>query len=285
MKARRAIWSMSLAAAVVIGCGDASPLVPQTDLMVVQGYLFAGEPVTGIRITEDLPLDADTDEPMPIEDAQVWLVEDGQQYELAPSPGSPGYYWYPGVDLQVEAGDEFELRVGRGDLLVTAHTVVPEPPRGVVLSTTEMLIDESAFPSRPRFGEEGGDGGVTLSWDNEEGDYHYAVVECVEEEPEAVAWAFVGVFGGVPGEGARRFTTPPITQNTYTVQSMQIGYYGRHRARVFRVNEEYVDLFKFGEQDPARLSEPPTNIEHGLGIFTAFNSVSLEFRVSRAPAE
>ena len=66
---------------------------------------------------------------------------------------------------------------------------------------------------------------------------------------------------------------------------MQIGFYGRHRARVYRVNEEYVDLFKFGEQDPTRLSEPPTNIENGLGIFTAFNSVSLDFQVSRALSE
>ena len=275
---------MMVAAWVATGCGDESPLVPETDSMVVQGYLFAGEPVTGIRLTQDLPLDADSDEPTPIEDAQVWLVENGQQYELVASSGSPGYYGYPGADLQVEAGGEFELRVVRGDLLVTAHTVVPEPPTGVGLSATEMLIDENTLPRRG-FGAVDEGGGVTLSWDNEEGYYHYAVVECVEEEPEAVVWAFMGAFGGDIGEGVRRFTTPPTTQSTYAVQSMQIGFYGRHRARVYRVNEEYVDLFKFGEQDPTRLSEPPTNVENGLGVFTAFNSVSLEFQVSRAPAE
>lgn len=252
--------------------------------MVVQGYLFAGEPVTDIRLTEDLALDADTDEPAPIDDAQVWLVEDGHQYELVPSPAKPGYYQYPGTDLQVGAGDAFELRVVWGDLAVWANTVVPEPPTGVELSATEMLIDESVLPRRGPAAEDE-DGAVTLSWENEAGHYHYAVVESVEEEPEAVVWAFAGPFGGDIGEGLRRFTTPPTTQSTYTVQSMQIGFYGRHRARVYRVNEEYVDLFKFGEQDPTRLSEPPTNIENGLGIFTAFNSVSLDFQVSRALSE
>ena len=33
-----------------LGCENESPLVPETDLVVVQGYLYAGEDVKEIRI-------------------------------------------------------------------------------------------------------------------------------------------------------------------------------------------------------------------------------------------
>jgi len=51
--------------------------------------------------------------------------------------------------------------------------------------------------------------------------------------------------------------------------------------QVFRVNQEYVDLFENIDQDSRNLNEPPTNIANGLGIFTAFNSDSIFFEVKK----
>ena len=54
-----------------------------------------------------------------------------------------------------------------------------------------------------------------------------------------------------------------------------------HQVRVYRVTEEYAALEAFRIQNLDELSEPPTNIENGLGIFTAFSSAVVEFEVVR----
>jgi len=46
---------------------------------------------------------------------------------------------------------------------------------------------------------------------------------------------------------------------------------------VYRVNQEYADLYEGRRQDSRDLNEPSTNIENGLGVFSAFNSDSTFF--------
>jgi len=46
---------------------------------------------------------------------------------------------------------------------------------------------------------------------------------------------------------------------------------------LYRVNQEYVDLYKSRDQDSRNLNEPLTNIENGLGIFSAFANDSVYF--------
>lgn len=45
------------------------------------------------------------------------------------------------------------------------------------------------------------------------------------------------------------------------------------------VNDEYVNLYNSLNQDSRELNEPYTNIQNGLGIFTAFNSDTLYLQV------
>ena len=62
----------------------------------------------------------------------------------------------------------------------------------------------------------------------------------------------------------------------------QLEHLGRHRAIVYRVNQEYADLYNNRVQDSRDLNEPPSNIRGGLGVFSAFNSVAREFDLVRA---
>ena len=50
-----------------------------------------------------------------------------------------------------------------------------------------------------------------------------------------------------------------------------IEHLGKHEIKVYKVNQEYVDLYESREQDSRDLNEPLTNIEGGLGVFSAFN--------------
>jgi hypothetical protein len=55
--------------------------------------------------------------------------------------------------------------------------------------------------------------------------------------------------------------------------------YGRHRAKIYRVNQEYADLYESREQDSRNLNEPLTNVKNGLGVFTAVTCDSIFFKV------
>jgi hypothetical protein len=62
---------------------------------------------------------------------------------------------------------------------------------------------------------------------------------------------------------------------------MELETLGLHMAKVYRVNEEYAQLYENRIQDSRDLNEPPSNIRGGLGVLSAFNSDSVLFVVVR----
>lgn len=249
---------------------DAVFAPPDPDAFVVQAFLFAGEPVTQVTVTEVLPIDADSGAvPEPINDASIRLIRRGVPYPLVSTDGSPGSYHYPGSDLAVEVGDHFELEVRWRDQIATAETVVPPPPIGLELS------DESL--NAPSFG--GGPGGgfssdrLVARWSNPDDELHYVVVENVATDPEPVRDA------DAPTSFARRIILPPTPADSSFVSARSLTHFGKHRVTLYRVNDEYADLYRGLRQDSRDLNEPPSNIVGGLGVFSAFASDSAFFRL------
>ena len=264
MRTKPVATIMTLAALILFGgCIEESPLISDKELIVVWAFLYAGEPVTDIRLTSTVPL-ADTSEASPINDAQITLIKDGQRYECEPSPGDSGYYHYEGTDLTIDTGDEFTIEIVRGEQFVTAKTSVPEKPISVALSSSVMEVPD--FSNRESMWEwrnsENRD--ITISWENTDGSWYYVTMENIEDNPVAISsWIH---------ERLRRFIFPPINDDTYRIGLPLITHLGLHRVNVYRVNQEYVDLYESREQDSRDLNEPLTNIEGGLGVFAAFNS-------------
>jgi len=202
------------------------------------------------------------------------LIKDGRQYDLTLSPGDSGYYHYTGNDLLVEQGDVFEIDVVHNDKVATGKAVVPAPPEDLALSSTTLYIPtEITFPFDPALDSTSS---ITVSWKRDSTSLFYVVVENVEENPDSIA-SFGGFRGGMGG--SRRFMSTPTSQNEYRIQRFSLSYYGKHTVRIYRVNQEYADLYGSRLQDSRDLNEPLTNIENGLGVFSAFNSVKAEFTV------
>lgn len=254
-------------------CSSEMPSVAEEDLVVVRAYLYAGQPVTDIKISGTIALGSQDTTLPPINDAEVYLVKDGQQYDLVPSPGDSGYYHYEGGDLTVESGDEFDINVIHGGRTAWGTTTVPEAPENISASTDSVVIPESFF-----LGESGGLESIVINWDEIPSALWFVVLENIEANPEPVErGTFFG--GGRPG----LFITPPRTSNEYTIRSMQLTHYGLHRVRVYRINQEYADLYSSRQQDTRDLNEPLTNIINGLGIFSAFSSQEVLFYAAREP--
>lgn len=250
---------------LLIGCNEDSPLEPGEDQVVVQAYIYANEPVEGIRLSFMLPLDVEEGTKMPpLNDALIKLSKNGEGYELENSPGDSGYYHYSGTDLTIETNDVFKLEIEHGDKILTAQTTVPAEPQNVTLSSTTMrvpTIEDIALG-----GVSIQDLIITVSWGNENEELFYVTAENLEENPTPVNSELPNLI--------RTFRFPPTRRDKFRLIPLTFTHYGTHLVKVYRVNQEYADLYETQEQDSRSLNEPLTNIENGLGIFSAFHSNS-----------
>lgn len=258
----------------IAGCAnESSPFTQSTDMVVIRGYVYANEPVSDIKLTSTLPLGTEEQSGPPINNASVVLVKNGMRYALSPSPGDSGYYHYDGSNLTITAGDHLGIEVSYFDKLATGETVAPPPPGGVTISREELVV--------PYFGGFGFGGGgfatidttntqVTVRWENQNKSLYFVSVENVDSNPQSIS-------SNRPFFSNFRWISQPIAGNEYTVRFNTITSLGRHRMKVYSINQEYADLYASRNQDSRDLNEPLTNITNGLGVFSAFNSDSVFF--------
>lgn len=243
------------------------------ELVVTEAYLYAGETVDNIYLTALLPYGGTDTIYQTISDAEITISHNENIYYLEPAD-SAGYYHYPANDLEVIVGDEYKIEFDYFGKTTTATTIVPEPPTGVIISETSIYIDEEELLYNPRdFIENLPE--IELNWDEGGEDYFYVLVENIEENPEYVDL-------GQMGDKFTNFTfvSRPQQINSYRLMPLIIiQQYGTHSVKIYRVNKEYADLYESMDQDSRNLNEPLTNINNGLGIFTAFSCDSLYFEV------
>ena len=251
-------------------CTDSDPTGPDADILVVRAFLFTGEPVADIRITTTVPLVSEDTLGTPVSDAMVWLERDDVRFDLIATPGEPGAYHYPGSDLVVGVGEAFELRISRGSESISATTIVPPPPEGFAVSSDVLEVVDLTAGFGGFGGRGGGGGGLTFGglivrWINPERDLFFVAVDNLETDPVQIpAPDFIGQ--------ARRFTSAPTPADSTTISQLSLTHLGEHRIRLYRVNQEYADLYEGRVQDSRDLNEPPSNILGGLGVFSAFSS-------------
>ena len=252
-------------------CNEGSPVEPSLEQIVIRAYLYAGESVSDIQLTRTILLSSTDSIAPPVNDANVTLRKSGQAYQLMQSPGDSGYYHYPGNDLQVRAGDRFDIEVLFQGRTSTAWTVVPPPPDGVTISSDKLVIPSTAdFSFFQRDSSR-----LVVQWSNLNSALYYVVIENIEANPEPVTLGSA-ILNRVRG----RFISSPISGNRFNVNILSITHYGRHRVNVYRINQEYADLYRSRQQNSRDLNEPLTNIQNGLGVFSAFNSTAVYFTVT-----
>lgn len=258
------------AAAVVAGCTESVTGSGEAGQVVIEAYLFAGEPVTDVRVTSAVELGAADTVGVPVDNAKIVLIKGGVRYPLTLAASNDGSYRYEGTSLTVNEGDVFDLEVTHGGTVATARTVVPIRPASLTVSADSVVV--------PSFGAGFGPGTfdalstqLIARWPNAAGELYYVTVASTEESPTEIDGPF-------RGRGFRRFIFPPIAADSFAVSPLSLAVYGRHEIRVYRVNNEYAALYESRMQDSRDLNEPATNIHGGLGVFSAFSSRVATFR-------
>lgn len=254
---------------------------------VLQAYLYANEPIWDIKIKSAVPLTVVDSVGESINTAVVTLYKNDVAYALV-SNSDTGTYNYPGDNLIIEAGDEFLIEASVNNNVATGITTVPESPQGTFMSSEIIKL--------PEIDIDGGTGGfdfgaimelreaqseveLEVIWDNPNAELHFVVIENAEDEQESIFPDFGGGFGRLGGRGAFRRISAPTRESSYEIDFSDIQYWGNYIVKVYRVNQEYADLYENLEQDSRDLNEPPTNVKNGLGIFSAFNSENVYFEV------
>ncbi len=241
--------------------------------LVLNAYLYEDEPVTHVRLSESLPYtSADSVFPL-ISDANISIQWQDQDFPLL-SSDSAGFYHCPDSNLRILAGEKYDIEIFHGEDVLTSETTVPQKPDSMRLSVSSIQIDPDLTPREMRLA---GMPDIEVTWSNPDGEYFYVLVENIEDNPEDIEFGFSG-FGGKFQNF--RFLSRPFITDTYIIRVfLSVQQYGTHRVKLFRVNQEYADLYENREQDSRNLTEPLSNVNNGLGIFTALSYDEAYFEV------
>lgn len=277
--------------AIATTCSDKLVFKPEHNLVVVQAYLYAGQPIEDILITSTLGLGSTDTIPPPIFDAQVQLIKNGDCYLLQPRSWKKGFYFYPcgGPEdpevplpeggLTVEEGNVFTLEVLYYDKVATATTVIPPPPTGIKVSLDTLSVSASSYPGTGEFSPGGllaedPNTALTVNWESDGNSMYYVTLKHKYTFAEPIV-------PGYPFPQTQEFTSAPFIGDNLPIGWINITHYGNYRLDVYRINQEYLEMYLSRNQDTRDLNEPLTNVDNGLGVFTALNMATIYFRVEK----
>jgi hypothetical protein len=267
---KRPLIQISLLLVVLAACEN-NPVIPNETQTVIQAYLYAGSDVNQVYVYESAAIGSTDSTNIPVPNASVYIYLNGAQFKLQPDAQVAGKYIYKGTGLSITPGKSYQLDVEVNGRTSSAECTVPNPPVGVQTNQSTMTYKkESISTPMGTMTFWTSDDSLKIEWANPGNDYHYVLVESIDSNRTLVQSDTLRRF---------RFVTQPTQDSYYRIVAFSVNYTGRYRALVYRVNKEYVDLYRSREQDSRSLNEPLTNIKNGLGIFTAFACDSTFFTV------
>lgn len=244
------------------------------DIPIVASFLSPGNELL-IRLTSAIPYTNDTSLAVSknLSDLQVYIHSDSITYILTEIIDSAGYYKDMSEELQIAENKTYLLEFEYNDINVTSSTLTPIKPENFETSVSsielEKISEESGW-SPPNMTD------IELSWDDVNNDYYLINIQYMEDEYDTVNT----IIEIEDAYEMANFTSEPLQDNVYTIRSMQFMFFGEYRIILYRISEEYAQLYETLSQSSLEgLAEPPTNIVNGKGIFAAFNSDTLSFNV------
>ncbi len=246
-----------------------------TSTVIIEGYLYEGTGVDSIKISQLIPFYREEGTSYEITDAEVSIVSNGETYSLTHNSSKPGVYQYNGADLNVIVGNEYKIQLDYFGKEVSAITIVPDKP--IDLSISIDSIGMSPITSFDDLFNQEESEDIEVSWSNSDGDYYFVLTENIEENPEDINQLD---FGGQQRPNFS-FRSSPTNLNSTTITPFSLSQFGQYRVVIFHVGQEYVDLYETSDQDSRNLTEPLSNVQNGLGIFSSFSSDTVYFEVHK----
>ncbi len=269
-------FSIFLFLSILSSCYKSELIFEDQYEAVVEAYLYVDKVDNQVKLTNMISFGSDTVGGEMITGAQITMHHKPDSWILTHNDSIPGTY-YLEEELTMTAGDTFSLSVELDEEVLTAITIIPDNPPPVSMSAYRINIPK--VESMMGFREIEMPDPLELTWDNPEAKYYFLNIQNIESYPISVMPDPPADRPSAGGGFAFQMITQPTNDNFYTIDLRQLTHYGTHRIIFTSVNDEYVSLYNSLNQDTRELNEPYSNIENGLGIFTAFNSDTLYFEV------
>jgi len=233
---------------------------------VVESYIVPSHKIS-VKISKKVPYDSETDTSVvDINHLSVRILIEGTSYSLTPI-GS-GIYSDTSGAIKHEAGSAMGLWLMYNNTIVSSSTIIPSKPIGIAQSETSISMKqidpENPMANRPP-------DPVEISFSNDEEDYYMLIVECIDSFKIPI------YKDSVPENNI--YATRPTSQSSIDIQPMLLKYFGRNRIVLCHINKEYMTFLNTQVNTTQNYQDPPTNIENGLGIFTAINTDTLFLEV------
>jgi len=251
-----------------------------SDLLVIEGYLFAGRNVDSIRLSSAVIFNGADTLFHGIPDASITISSNGNVYNLQPSTRT-GYYFCSDNSLKIISGNTYSIDINYAKQHMTAQTTIPGNPVGLQISDSVFAVDTTLTQRQLR------DSSLLVQWKNPNKDYYFVILENKDTALVPITVASTnnrfGNFNGGAINIARRFQTRPTQDSLYRISLFStVGNYGHYIFKLYKVSKDYASLYQSRSQSSINLNEPFTNISNGLGIFTSFSVCdSLYFRIKR----
>jgi hypothetical protein len=254
---------------VVVGCVDSVAPADLPPTVVVEGYLYANQPIDSIVLTQTQPIDAYySDSLSRITGALVTITVDGHAYTLLEKPGRPGAYTLPAESLIVRSEKQYTLSVHALNTTVTATTTVPDTFAMTTVSpdTIQWPLTISTLLGPP------------LAWTASLNRDAYAI------SMEALDTLIYQISGKdtvwnrrvqLPGQGERRnIRAQQLIRYILQLKAPQANitwdlfrWYGKHRLTVLAMDTNFVDFMQMQSVGGRTYQSQLNHITNGIGVF------------------
>jgi hypothetical protein len=228
---------------------------------VVQAYLAAGQQIS-VYIKKEILIGSTDTTTQTIDNLIVKISFSGNTVTLTPK--GKGIYMSDPTNIAV-AGQTYNLDFIYNGTEITASTIVPSKPAGVVISATTLSIPANTFNYSSITP-------LTLSWNNPDNEYFMVLAQTNDTlSPIDTSSHFRHTF----------FRNQPVQSGTYQLSPRDFSYYGNYNVILYKLNADYAALYNSTGNNSQNLTKPISNINNGLGIFSGINADTLKITIDQ----
>ncbi len=231
--------------------------VPVDNQLIVEAYVFAGEPVSHVKLSK---VHSEGEAiPVPVSDATVKLSQGGIEVNLAQNEEMPGWFHIEDSNVVFSGSEPIELSISALGRTYSSVTHFPESISG--LNISDSTINVTAAISSELL--------AILSWNPLPNAQAYAVFV------RNLDWGSDNTISLSASSDSPFYAV----HQGYSLQLFpdHFTHLGAYDLYVSAVNEEYMEMYS--EISNPDLRGAPSNIEGAWGVFTAFNGQSISVSV------
>lgn len=235
-----------------------APITPD-NVAIVESYLYAGDSIITIKVTKILPFSEDTIEATE-HISGLNLIING----TALSETGSGIYTLQLGNKKILPGESYVLKFLYASDTVSSTTIIPEKPLNFTISSNSIYADRvtasgGGMPSGPP-------SDLVLSWENTDESYYYVVIQYMETSRDYINYRSASL------DLSDTTSIAPMNTSETRLGTRNLNFFGRYRIILFKVNDDFADLYSQTAVNSNNITTPVSTINNGFGVFTGMAS-------------